>query len=696
MPIDIRASTLSKINEGGRKILILGDDKSGKTALCRTLFLNYYKSGYVPILINGENLEHSSIEYFDKFITNTYSEQYTAERTDNFIQLPNTQKIIIIDNFDRSKLSPTNRRILLSNIGAYYPNVMITVNTIFEIEDLISKDEEFANVLVDYTQYVILQFGHQLRNELIDKWNRIGIEEYTTDDTIIHKNDEANNLIKVIIGKNLVPSYPIFLLTLLQTIEVGKPHDLAESAYGHYYEYLIRNSLITVLEHYEDLDSFYTFLIELANSLRENGKRLDTKDNLSKLHDWFKKYYKVSMYTSEVYNLNEMIDKLVKADLIEEDNGLYSFKYRFIYYFFAAKYLADKLSDPKIKTIVTNMISRLHYEEFANIIVFLIHHSKDISIFAEILGQANSIFNKTEPAMLEADISHINTLIDEIPRKVLKSQSVIEYRKRRLITKDKSTPPQKYGREFKKESIPNIQDEDTTLDLMSQINVAGKNIEIIGQILKNYHGSIPGDMQVNLAEEAYLLGLRCLHEFFNLLEARQDNVINNITARIIAKGLDNDERMERFSRNILFRIYFAIAYVFVQGIAEYVGAESLSVVISDVLNKHTYLSIRLIDLAIKLNYFKDFPLNETQDVMNKISSRILPKSTSRRSKKPSVAHGTLRINNSLTYFILTEMIENHLYMFERGYRIKQQIGSIVGIEIPKQRLITQKSVVKKS
>lgn len=696
LPIDVRSSTLSKIDQGENKILILGDDKSGKTALCRSLFLDYYNSGYVPILINGENLEHISIEYLDKLVTDTYSKQYTVESLDNFTQLENTKKIIIVDNFDKSKLNPTNRRIFLLNIGSYYPNVIITASTIFEIEDLTSQDEEYTNVLVDYKQYLILQFGHLLRYELIDKWNRIGIDEYISDDTVIRKNDEANNLIKAIIGKNLIPSYPIFLLTLLQTIETGKPHDLAESSYGHYYEYLIRDSLIKVIEKYEDLDAFYTFLIELANSLREKRKRLVAKDDLGKLHAWFIDYYKVSMYSEEVYNLDKIMDKLVKADLIEEDSSLYSFKYRFVYYFFAAKYLANKLSEPSIRDTVTNMISRLYYEEFANIIVFLTHHSKDTSIFTEILGKANSIFSKTKPTMLEADTSHINTLINEIPRSVLNSQSVREYRKHRLATKDKSTPPEKYGREFKTENIPDTHEEVIALDLISQINVACKNIEIIGQILKNYHGSIPGDMQVNLTEEAYLLGLRCLQEFFDLLEAKKENVIKNIAARIVARGIDNGELIEKYSRNILFRIYFAIAYGFIQAIAEYVGAESLSVVINDVLNKYQYLSIRLIDLAIKLNHFKDFPHTDTQEVMDRISSRLLPKSPVHRSKKPSTLYGRLIIKNSLAYFILTEMIETHLYMFDRGYQTRQKICSMVGIEMPKQRLIAQKSVVKKS
>lgn len=690
----VRSSKLIQTDEDKTRLLILGDGKSGKSSLCRTFFIDYHEAGYVPILIDGEILNHTSAPYFDTLVSKLYSEQYTSPILDKFVQLPDSKKIIIIDNLNLSRLSPTNRRILLHNIGNHYPHIIITANTTIEIEDITSENEECADVFSEYQQYLLLQFGHELRNELIDKWNRTGVDEYISEDEIIQKNNDTDNLIRAIIGKNLVPAYPIFLLTLLQAIEAGRPHDLEESATGHYYEYLIRESIGKVIEKYADLDSYYTYLTELANYMFEKRTRLVSNQDLAKLHAWFTKYYKISPYDEEIYNLVSILNNLCKADLIEENYGSYSFKHRFVYYFFAARYLAMKIHEPHIRSRVTDLICRLYHEEFANIVLFLTHHSKNTTIFTEIQEQAKNMFPEVEPIRLESDTKHIDALIDEIPKRVLESQDIREYRKRKLKMKDEFESPQIEEREFKSEAIPDIKGEVIELGLVSQINVACKTIEIIGQILKNYHGSIPGNLQVNLGEEAYLLGLRCLNQFFRLLETRKENIIGNISARIIAESIAEDQ-IEKNARQIMFTIYFALAYVFIKAISEFIGAESLSEVIRDILNKYQYMSVKLIDLSIKLDHFRTFPYSETSEIMNRISSKPPLQSTHYKHKKHLPFRPQIMINNRLVYFILSEMVIDHLYMFNRAYQTKQRICNTIGINMSQQRLIDQTSVVKK-
>lgn len=71
----------------------------------------------------------------------------------------------------------------------------------------------------------------------------LNTDKDTLDSELIRINDATQRIVNSIIGKNYVPAYPIFILTILQTTEMGNPHDLKDSSYGNYYQFLITQAL---------------------------------------------------------------------------------------------------------------------------------------------------------------------------------------------------------------------------------------------------------------------------------------------------------------------------------------------------------------------------------------------------------------------------------------------------------------------
>lgn len=113
----------------------------------------------------------------------------------------------------------------------------------FSLDEIVSEQSNKEDdILLTFQTYHILEFGYKLRNKP-NKWNTINVLDTISEQERIKKNDAAENIINTIIGSNLVPAYPIFLLTILQTIEMGQPHVFKQSAYGHYYQVLITSSL---------------------------------------------------------------------------------------------------------------------------------------------------------------------------------------------------------------------------------------------------------------------------------------------------------------------------------------------------------------------------------------------------------------------------------------------------------------------
>lgn len=667
-PLD--SEILLEIDKSANRVLLIGTEKSGKTALCKMLFKHYHNNGYVPVYMDGSKIRSTSIDRFNIMVNQSYGEQYSPNTLERFNQLENVKKMVIIDDFDKLRLNIKYRAALLNNINKYYPNIILTGNDLFQIGEIISEENQPKIALEGYKQFGILQFGNVMRSRLIDKWNRLGIEEQIEEDELIRKNDGAKHIIDAVIGKNFVPSYPIFLLTLLQAFEAGQPHSLEESAYGHYYNFLITRAIGRIVRSNDKIDAYYNFLTELANYLFENKTHVISKDIMGEFHTWYRNEFTISPSMTEVYNLGELIKNQLNASMIEERWDGYCFKEKYIYYFFMAKYVADNITKENIRQRISQMCQRLYREEFASVILFLTHHSRDPFILNEILGNAKSLFSEFPVAKLEEETLTVNDLLGEIPKIVLEKRDVREDRLRRDSSKDETELAERESTRDEEE-IPDLNEEIIELDFVSELNLAFKTVEILGQILKNYHSSLRGGPKFALAEEAYYLGLRSLNPFFTILKENADYVARLIGIYIKKKKLVDADRIEETSRKLVFILCAMLCYGFIKKISHSVGSEHLSETFKQLREKNDINSVHLVDAAIKLDFYRAFPYGDIQELRKRIANNLLP------------------------YSILRQMVLDYLYMFPTNVRDKQRICSLLGISMDTQRLIAVRSTQKK-
>lgn len=667
-PID--SEILLEIDESANRVLLIGAEKSGKSALCKMLLKHYYNSGYVPVYVDGTKLKSTSIHKFNSVVNRLYTEQYSANTLEAFSQLDRGKKLVIIDDFDKQRLNIKYRAILLNNINKYYPNIILTGNDLFQIGEIISEENQPQIALEGYKQFGILQFGNVMRNRLIDKWNRLGIEEHIEEDVLIRKNDRAKHIIDIVIGKNFVPSYPLFLLTLLQAIEAGQSHNLEASAYGHYYDYLITGAIGRIVRSNDKIDAYRNFLTELANYLFENRTHVISEDSLGEFHNWYRVDFSISPSMTEVYNLDKLTRNLQSASIIEKRWDGYCFKEKYAYYFFAAQYIADNITKEKIRQRISEMCKRLYREEFANIILFLTHHSKNPFILNEILANAKSLFSEFAAIRLEEDVSTVNDLLKEVPKMVLESKDVREHRLRMDKSKDEDELAEResIGEE---EEVPDLNEELIELDFVSELNLAFKTVEILGQILKNYHSSLRGGDKLALAEECYRLGLRSLNPFFTLLKENTDYIVRLIGTQIEERKLVDETRIEEVARGLLFTLCAMLCYGFIKKISYSAGSEYLSETFKQLKEKNNITSFHLVDAAIKLDFYTVFPYSDIKELRKRIAENLLP------------------------YSLLRQMVLHYLYMFPTSVRDKQKISSLVDISMDIQRLIDMKSTQKK-
>jgi hypothetical protein len=659
----ISGASLKRLHSSKNYILIAGAEKTGKTSLCKMLYLNYHEKGFLPIFIDGTEIRNANYQDFEKLVQDNYCCQYGSDSLQYFIQEDNSKKIVIIDDYDKSKPNKKYKTLLLKNIIDNYPHTILTGNDFFILEELFNDDGELPSIFSEFHQFKLLEFGNELRSELVKKWYGCETNEFVEEAEFVLKHDNAITIINKIVGSNLVPSLPIFLLTILQTIET-KATNLKASSYGFYYEFLITKSFKNVSIPTEEIDAFYNYITELANHCFERKTYRISIDNFQEFHSWYCKEYSI---TSE---FSDVVKKLELAKILELYGGNYRFKYKYIFYYFEARYIANNLTIKDIRDRVALLASRLHKEEYANILMFLTHLSKDPFIISEVLQNAKKIFESFEPAKFEDDIKTINNLLNEIPKLVLEKGDYKVRREEQLKNLDqleKEIPDE----EKNKEPFDDNSDIEE-IDVVTQLNIAFKSIELLGQILKNYFGSLKGTQKLEIGSEAYFVGLRSINSFFEILSSNIEMIVEDITKLIFEKEIEDKIEKEDLSRKFLFGFCSLLAFSFIKRISESIGTSNLSETFREIQSKYSYNSVRLIDISIKLDHFHKIPIDDIKELKDIFSK------------------------NYLSSIILGRLVIDHLYMFPVDYRDKQKICDILGIPIDDQILIGETSLQKKS
>jgi hypothetical protein len=657
----IDSSTLQNY-ELSHKLFIFGSDKSGKSSLFKILYKYYYESNFLPIYIDGRSIKSSTLPDFKKLINNCFCKQYSDKLLEQFYQYDNNKVIIFIDDFDKAKLNSHHKMALLKNINDYYDNLFISCNDMYRIEEMIVDEKDIVDTINDFQQFCIKEFGYYLRNAIINKWNSVGIDLVTEDSEIIRKNDSCESIMNTIIGRNYVPSYPIYILTILQTIEAGQPHDLKESSYGYYYEYLITSALGGIGIIRDDLDTYYNYLSELAFYFKKNKYDEISEETFKNFHDQFCDEYRTNI------NYNDLRDNLIRSRLLEVRFDNYKFRYKYIFYFFVAKYISNNIGENQIREYISLMCNELYKEDYANILLFLSHHSKDPFIIDELLSKAKRLFSKNNPIKFDNDIQVINELLSEIPILVIGDVDVRKNRESILKSRDEIELRKKNKsilEDINEESTEN----NTKIDIISEVNLSFKTIEILGQILKNYHGSLKGNQKYIIGEEAYLLGLRSINAFFSILRSNINPIVDQIRIILDKKGIIDKQNIEKYSKRMLFHISELLFSSLIKKISNSIGSEKLSETYKDIISNNDINSFHLVDLSIKLDYYKHFPFDDIKKLSERFKNNIMPS------------------------YILKRMAVHYIYMFPTTFLEKQKICDIIDIPIQK-KLINNKSLRK--
>ncbi len=651
--LDDIVSSQTLIDEPRPEVLILGSDRSGKSTLAKALYLGFKSNGFKPLFLLGRAIKKACNEVaLKRIIASAISDQYGVDVVEDYEQLPLGEKVLIVDDLQDAKINQSGQVTLLNNLRPRFAHIIVFAHESFFLDGLTQTKPE-ADGFISFSAFTLREMGHRLRGELIDRWMDLG-QDHTTDEREFSQRVEAaESQIRALLGKNLLPSYPLFVLIILQTHESQQALNTASGSYGYYYETLITAALHNqsrTIPH----DTIYTFVSSIAFAMFSEEILSLSGTKFNDLLDAYRKRHKVNPDKNQI--------RIVLQDariLVWDKTGSGRFQYKYIYYYFVAKYLAENLyresAPSEIRALVSRLMKTLHVEEHANIVIFFLYLTKDEKSIKVLLSRAESLFDESLPCNFQGDLDFTKNLITEPPRMMLDDGTIKSHKEQHRGELDKSDD--KLHEHLALE-------EEEQLEGVVKLNEAMKTLQIMGQVLRNFPGSLEGEIKVSIAKESYLLGLRVLGFFCTLVSSNLTDLREVFRELLREQGLSDSREIERLADFILYNMVAAVAFGMVKKISHSLGSEYLAETFQEVIDRRVPTSISLINLSIKLDHFKEFPLHDIMETYNDTHK------------------------NLFTSSIVRGMVLQHLYLFPVAQGTRQQVCDRLEIRIVDPKLIT--------
>lgn len=512
--------------------LIRGENQSGKSKLCVHVFLHLVEDNKPALFVDLDNikLKSSNEQVFEEI----YNRQFSGD-----FELWKKQRdtTIVFDNL-------THHGHSLKHIGFAHKNFSrVIVATSTDDYNAYFKDEIAFS---DYTNFRISHFSHSKQEQLISKWLNLSADKNADTVEIEHARIDQieRDVNSVLINNKVVPRYPFYILSVLQTHEYFMPRDMKITAYGHCYYALIIAHLIKsgIDPTDENINPCFNLCSYLAFFIHTSGNDA-FKITLPEYEGFVKEYNEKFIPVKDSLK-NRLCND---SGIIRITNdGHVCFNLPYSYYFFLGRHLANTYKE-NIDT-VSSMMEKSYVRENTLALTFAIHHAQDSNLLDDILNHTVCGMDEFQPAKLDSEETVLfQELLNTIPKRILSSRSIEQERERERDKIDDD------------ESEDLIDETEDSSNPSNQVYKIQKNIEILSQILKNKAGILERTKIEEILQTLIDAGLRLislflcdekeLEELIKFVEKKYDGMIG-------FRNAENDaDRLKGLSKTLRFTIF---------------------------------------------------------------------------------------------------------------------------------------------
>jgi len=589
--------------------------------------------------------------------------QYGKDQVTAFEQLPSAKKLLLLDDFDDGPLKAVDARVgVLCALKKRFGYMVVKVNEMFEFREILDGDA--SRELISLEHYQVQPFGYIRRSQLIERWFSLDRDGTADEANFISICDQAERLMDAVMTKAVIPPIPLYLLTLLQSMEAGRSGDFKESALGYYYQYLLTEAFHNSGVKPNKLTEVFQYAAHLAAEFHFQGKRELSSTELREFNARFSKEW-------HTVDFKPRIDLLVRSRVLCPVGEDYAFRYPYIYFYLKGQYLSENLTDIKTREYIEHCCKHLYVRDHANTILFLAHHSSDDYLLSKISEALHGLFQTRTPLTFGSDTLGIRKLIDDAPKLTYSGESPSQHRKKTNVIRDDLDDGH--------DGLAELEEKSDELSLIAQMTMLFKTTEILGQVLKNQYAKILRTRKAILLEELFNGPLRALNDFYHYFENNTDALVAEIEAAIHRKvkaknegqpqeqfkvKTGSEEERKKIAHKVVAGIVQVMTFAFVMRAAQGANSESLIEDVRNVVKVNGTLAFKLIELCIVLDSPKAIPRQKLEELHDE-------------AKKDLVATRLIQI-----------MVVNRLYMFKTTEKDMQWLSEKLKIDIKMQHVIT--------
>jgi len=625
---------------------IHGQERAGKTSLLKMLYSGLIQdSAKIPVLLQGAALPSEIGDPLYKVIDGAVRAQYGESSIERFRQLSRSQRVIMIDDFHKSKLKGASRAAVIVALKNYSSTVIVTSNELPEVADY---EPELTSAMPLFSKTVtVKELPPSSRAEIVDKWLRLGQLEERDEATHIRESQREQNFLSELIRTRALPSLPYLVVGVLQ-IRLNKRAEVSDpGSFGYLFQRLVIDALNITKSAKPHIDRKEGILRRFAFNLFRSGENGGSKADYDAAVASYAHDIRIKVDGEAIYA------DLIIAKVLMAQDGRITFRHSYFFHFFVAKQLLDDVdsaSPDEARTILNDMADRPLTASNQLTLMFFLFFKKRDPIIDRLIMQADQVF-QDEPM---SDIANDVRFIDE-GIKVLQEaqfQETVDIKAeatKRLGAQDKA--------EENKSSLAPPSSENpysAALNIPVKLQFAVARMELLGQVVRSFSGSLDGPRKQEILEGVFKLGLRSLHATLGVL-ADYSLQFTPYLERIEDK--DNRERItELFNRLIalLARLYCDSTLL---NISRAVGVSDIEEAYeAAIAGVGDTCATQLLELAIKLDHSEEFPFKLLSSTKKRVS-----------------------LESRLASIVLTDLVVRNITIFPWQRETLRRIGIILRI-----------------
>ena len=642
--------------ESSPHMLITGDTESGKTSLAKMLFLDFLKRGVVPVLFDGTERPPRGDKVYGK-IERLIAEQYSPSAIEDYTQTDREQKAIIIDDFHKLPISDARKDEFLTTLAGSTKYLVVFCDDLTADLNLLTGPGAWLGNSDRLTHYRIQPFGYLGRSRLVEQWLLMGEPDGPADRPFVRELAKVTQTLDTLVGKNFVPSYPVYVIAVLQAVDNATPIDMTASTHGYFYELFIKTTLARGRSN-RDYDIVSSYLAFAAFRMQSHNATAITVADMRQIHSAFESHYDIHL------PFDTLTKEFKRLGIYSVRDDCIKFKYRYMFNYFVAHYMKDHLSDENVEQMLTDITSNLHVEKNADILLFLAHLSKDSKIVEKLLHGSKALYPEFAPATLDEDVEFLSNLWSRFPKPVYEDSEPMANRAELLAELDRNLPNDGDANGDDEDEVNEPDADDPVVQLLTAL----RHVEILGQMLKNFPGSLDGSAKLDIGREACNLGLRCLSVMLSVMRSEQDSLVKELGVELRRHRPELPSRdAENLAREGLMLLIQMLAWASISRTAKAIGSRELTATYEKLLQESGSAAAGLIDAALKLDNEPQFPLLAIRKLAKELEHRPLALS------------------------ILRYLVVAHFHLFPVDFRTKQRTSALLDIKYASLQVTDPKS-----